>query len=320
MQKENWNQLVLYYHPIFQEHLLDVRHPENPRRLQLIKNYLNEKDVWNPIRVKEPQPAEIKWIETNHAPEYIKFVKAACEKPPQVLDGGDTIVTARSYEAALYAAGACMQGVDDLMRGDSKSVFCAVRPPGHHAEYSHAMGFCLFNNIAIAARYALQKYDLQRIFIVDWDVHHGNGTQNSFEYTNEVFFCSIHQDHLYPGTGISSEKGEGSGAGYTRNFPLPAGGGDSDYIAILKGEIIPAIDNYKPQLLMISAGFDAHDEDPLASMKLSTQCYFEMTRLLRSAIQKHNDGKLLSVLEGGYHLNHLAESVYAHLKGLISYE
>ena len=212
---------------------------------------------------------------------------------------------------------ACIMGVDDLFDYRAKAVFCAVRPPGHHAEFSHAMGFCLFNNVAIAARYALQKYDLKRIFILDWDVHHGNGTQNTFEYSNEVFFCSIHQSRLYPGSGDSTEIGKGSGEGFTLNFPLAAGSGDEDYISLLNGKIIPKIHEYNPDLLIISAGFDAHDEDPLASMKLSTKCYGEMTRLLRAAMRQHNGGRILSVLEGGYHLNHLAESVFSHLNAFI---
>jgi len=314
MEKENWSNLIFYYHPIFLEHLHDVRHPENPERLELIKDYLIEKGIWDSMKVKMSQPADIKWIETTHSSEYVHFVKVACEKAPQILDGGDTVVTTRSYEAALYAAGACIMGVDDLLNNQANSVFCAIRPPGHHAEFAHAMGFCLFNNVAIAARYALQNYGLKRIFILDWDVHHGNGTQNTFEYSDEVFFCSIHQSRLYPGSGDSAETGKGSGEGFTLNFPLPAGSADKDYISLVTERIIPELRKYGPELLIISAGFDAHDEDPLASMKLSSECYGEMTRLLRSAMQKYNDGKILSVLEGGYHLNHLAESVFAHLQ------
>lgn len=309
--------MVLFYHPFFKEHLLEVNHPENPQRLELINKYLMQKGVWDSIDVRTPQAADARWIATNHSSEYIQYVKLACEKAPQILDGGDTVVTPRSYQAALYAVSACLEGVDALLRDETKAVFCAVRPPGHHAEYAHAMGFCLFNNVAIAARYALQNYGLKRIFILDWDVHHGNGTQNSFESTNEVFFCSMHQSPLYPGTGHASEKGKGAGEGYTLNFPLPPGSGDEQYLSLLEEEIIPAIDDYKPQLLIISAGFDAHDQDPLASMRLSTNAYSNMTRLLRSAMIPHNGGKILSVLEGGYHLDHLAESVYAHLEALV---
>ena len=318
MSKEKWNELVLYYHPIFQEHLLNVQHPENPGRLELIKNYLTEQEVWDSIQVKTPQPAELKWIETTHSSEYIRFVKISCENAPQVLDGGDTVVTARSYEAARYACGACIMGVDDLINNKTNAVFCAVRPPGHHAEFAHAMGFCLFNNVAIAANYALEKYGLKRIFILDWDVHHGNGTQHSFEYTDNVFFCSIHQSHLYPSSGQSLENGKEAGLGYTLNFPLPPDSNDEVYLSLLKEKISPKLYEYKPELLIISAGFDAHDQDPLAQMKLSTECYYKMTKLLKAAMLDHNGGKILSVLEGGYHLNHLAESVFAHLKAFVS--
>lgn len=316
MGVENWSTLAFYYHPIFLEHLQGVKHPESPERLELIRDYLKQRGVWDTMQVKAPQPAELKWIETTHSSEYVQFVKIACEKAPQILDGGDTVVTPRSYEAALHAAGACMMGIDDLFSGRANAVFCAVRPPGHHAEFSHAMGFCLFNNVAVAARYALQKHDLKRIFILDWDVHHGNGTQNTFEYSNEVFFCSIHQDHLYPGSGHSSERGKGPGEGFTLNFPMPAGAGDNEYNSLLNDKITSRLHDYEPELLIISAGFDAHDEDPLASMKLSTECYGEMTRILRAAMQKYNGGRILSVLEGGYHLNHLAESVFSHLQEL----
>jgi acetoin utilization deacetylase AcuC-like enzyme len=317
MGKENWSRIAFYYHLIFLEHLHGVRHPENPERLELIKDYLIEKGVWDSMQVKTPQPADIKWIEATHSSEYVRFVKAACEKAPQILDGGDTVVTTKSHEAALYAAGACIMGVDDLLNNQAHAVFCAVRPPGHHAEFAHAMGFCLFNNVAIAARYALRNYGLKRIFILDWDVHHGNGTHNTFEYSNEVFFCSIHQSRLYPGSGDSSETGKGDGEGFTLNFPLPAGSGDKDYLSLLNKKIIPELHKFNPELLIISAGFDAHDEDPLASMKLSTECYGEMTKLLHSAMQEHNGGKILSVLEGGYHLSHLAESVFTHLQAFV---
>jgi acetoin utilization deacetylase AcuC-like enzyme len=312
-----WNNLIFYYHPIFQQHLVGVQHPEKPQRLQIIIDYLKERQIWDKIQIKSPQPAELKWIESNHSSEYIEHVKQACLKSPAILDGGDTIVTEKSFQAALYASGSALNGIDDLLQGNAKSVFCAVRPPGHHAEYAYAMGFCLFNNVAIAARYAIEGYGLSRIFILDWDVHHGNGTQNSFEDDPKVFFTSLHESPLYPGTGSISEIGRGKAEGFNRNFPIVSGSGDEDYISILNSKIIPLLDEFQPELLIISAGFDAHRNDPLASMNLSTKCYGQMTLILREEMLKHNDGKLLSVLEGGYHLEHLAESVYAHLEALV---
>ncbi len=216
--------------------------------------------------------------------------------------------------------GACLAGVDDLLNNRASSVFCALRPPGHHAEHAEAMGFCLFNNSAIAARYALDRYSLQRVFILDWDVHHGNGTQNSFYDSAEVYFCSIHEWPLYPGSGARDERGRGLGKGYTLNIPLLAGGGDEEYLEALRDQIIPEIRHYRPDLLIISAGFDAHEDDPLAQMQVSTNCYREMTRLVRQAMREINGGKILSVLEGGYHHHNLADSVQAHLEALVEEE
>jgi acetoin utilization deacetylase AcuC-like enzyme len=312
-----WNKLIFYYHPIFLEHLHGLRHPENPERLTMIVQHLQEKGIWQQLHIKAPAPAELKWIETNHSPSYIRSIEESCHRAPVILDGGDTLVTARSYEAALYAVGACLGGVDDLMNDRANSVFCAVRPPGHHAEHAEAMGFCLFNNVAIAARYAIDRYSLQRIFILDWDVHHGNGTQDSFYEDAEVFFCSIHEWPLYPGTGIAHEKGRGLGMGYTLNITLYANGGDREYLSALQEQIIPALRHYKPDLLILSAGFDAHEDDPLAQMALSANAFREMTRMLRGEMKQLNGGKILSVLEGGYHHHNLAESVLAHLKALI---
>lgn len=312
-----WNKLIFYYHPIFLEHLQGLRHPENADRLRIIINFLQEKGVWEQLYVKAPSPAEIKWIETNHSPSYIRSIEEACRRAPLILDGGDTLVTTRSYEAALYAVGACLGGIDDLMNNRADSVFCAVRPPGHHAEYAEAMGFCLFNNVAIAARYAIDRYSLQRIFIMDWDVHHGNGTQDSFYESVEVYFCSIHEWPRYPGTGQAFEKGRGLGNGYTLNIPLSAGGGDEVYFSVLRDQVIPELRHYKPDLLIISAGFDAHNDDPLAQMTLSTNAFGEMTRMLRREMKQQHGGKILSVLEGGYNHHNLAESVLAHLEALV---
>ncbi len=312
-----WQKLFFYYHPIFLEHLADVRHPENPERLNVIIRHLQEQQIWGKLSLKVPQPADLRWVKTNHSADYIASVEKACENAPMVLDGGDTLVTTHSYEAALHAVGACLQGVDDLLNGHTDSVFCAVRPPGHHAEFDAAMGFCLFNNVAIAARYALDRYSLQRVFIMDWDVHHGNGTQHSFYDVAEVFFCSIHQSPLYPGSGMAHETGRGVGKGYTLNFPLPPRSGDEVYLQVLEAQILPALRHYHPDLLIISAGFDAHKDDPLAEMELSTDCYREMTRLLRKEMKQFNGGKILSVLEGGYHHENLAESVVAHLEALV---
>ncbi len=312
-----WQKLHFYYHPVFLEHLAGLQHPENPARLRTILDYLRQKGVWEKLQVKTPCLPDLKWIHLNHSPAYTESIREVCAQGTAILDGGDTLVTAQSYEAALYAVGACLEGVDDLMQGAAEAVFCAVRPPGHHAEYAEAMGFCLFNNVAIAARYAIDRYSLQRIFILDWDVHQGNGTHHSFYTDHHVYYCSIHQWPLYPGIGSADERGRGLGKGYTLNIPLPPGCGDEIYLKVFQEQVLPALRLYRPDLLIISAGFDAHADDPLAQMNLSTEGYREMTRSVRREMKTFGDGRILSVLEGGYHHQNLAASVLAHLEALV---
>ena len=316
----NWKNLHFYYHPIFLEHLKGLRHPENPERLGIIVEYLQRHGIWDQLVHKTPEKAELKWIETNHSPSYIHSIEETCLRAPAILDGGDTLVTEKSFEAAMYGVGACLAGVDDLMNNKVDNVFCAIRPPGHHAEYAEAMGFCLFNNVAIAARYAIDRYALQRVFILDWDVHQGNGTHHSFYQNHDVYFCSIHQWPLYPGIGAAEERGRGLGKGYTLNIPLPPDCGDHEYLRVLSEQIIPELRLYHPDLLIISAGFDAHDDDPLAQMRVSTEGFRKMTRMLREEMKQINDGKILSVLEGGYHHENLAASLLAHLEALVETE
>ena len=311
-----WDRLLYYHHPLYLQHLQGIEHPECPKRLKVITRHLTETKLFEKIVLKQAQPVEKKWVLTNHDEHHFAAVEQAVQAAPQVLDGGDTVVTEHSLQAALLAAGAAVAGVDDLIHGNAAAVFCAVRPPGHHAEFDRAMGFCLFNNVAIAARYAIDRHSLQRVFILDWDVHHGNGTQNSFYDMAEVYFCSIHQAPLYPGTGHANERGRGLGLGYNLNIPLPAGCDDQVYFTVLQDKIIPELIRYRPDLLIISAGFDAHTDDPLAGMQVSTEGFGKMTTMLRDAMKTINNDKILSVLEGGYHQINLAESVEAHLYAL----
>lgn len=311
-----WHAVHFFYHPIFLKHLEGISHPENPQRLEIIIDYLKQQSVWEKLTHHQPDQAEVRWIKSNHDDTYVDSLLALRGTQPCVVDGGDTVLTAKSVDAALHAAGAAISGVDILMNAEGDSVFCAVRPPGHHAEFAEAMGFCLFNNVAIAARYAMEAHQAKRVFIFDWDVHHGNGTHYSFDYMPDVFFASIHQDRLFPSTGAANEIGKGAGEGYTLNIPLGAGNGDSEYLTLMEEQILPAIQSFQPDLFILSAGFDAHSDDPLAQMQLSTDCFAKMTILLRDTLKPINNGRILSVLEGGYHQQNLAESVFAHLQAL----
>ncbi len=314
-----FSHILVLSHPTCELHLAGMRHPEQPARLKAIRERLQQTGIWDQLTHQQPEPAPFKWILLNHEESYVEEIQRAATRTPVVLDGGDTIMTEHSLAAARLAVGAALRGVDALLFNEYPVVFAMVRPPGHHAEYDHAMGFCIFNNIAIAAHYAIEHHGLERIFILDWDVHHGNGTQHSFEWRRDVFYCSIHQWPLFPGTGKETETGKGEGKGFTRNFPLPAGSGDDVYIGLMTNEIIPLIRQFQPDLLMISAGFDAHEGDPLAEMQVSTQGFARMTELLVQVAQETSVRGILSILEGGYHLEHLAASVQAHLEALTTF-
>jgi acetoin utilization deacetylase AcuC-like enzyme len=225
-------------------------------------------------------------------------------------------VCERSFDVAMLAAGAVLQAVDAVMSGSMVNAFCAVRPPGHHAARSTAMGFCLFNNVAIGARHAQHTYGVQRVAILDWDVHHGNGTQEIFYEDDSVLYASLHQYPSYPGTGGAGEQGRGRGLGATVNCPLPAGSDEAAYLNAFESTIMPALDRFKPELVMISAGFDAHRDDPLAQMRLTEDSFAQFTALVKGCAQTHAGGRIVSVLEGGYHLDALARSVESHLSVL----
>jgi acetoin utilization deacetylase AcuC-like enzyme len=245
-----------------------------------------------------------------HTREHIDGVKRACQAGGGVLDAGDTHVSPESYEVARLAAGSVLSCIDEVLSGSVRSAFSAVRPPGHHAERDGPMGFCLFNNAAVGARYA-RKHGVERVAILDWDVHHGNGTQHIFEEDPSVLYVSLHQSPLYPGTGAATERGRGAGEGATLNIPLPAGTGEERYFAELSGKVVPALREFAPGLLIISAGFDAHRDDPLADMRLTEESFGAFTRLVNGL------APMVSVLEGGYNLAALAASVEHHLRAMM---
>ncbi|MCA9484785.1 MAG: histone deacetylase, partial [Nitrospina sp.] len=262
-----------------------------------------------------PRQAELEDITRIHDADHAEMVQRACNEGRSYLDA-DTTISPRSYDAALLSAGAGLTAVDLVVDGKADNVFCAVRPPGHHAERDRAMGFCLFNNVAITARYAQQVKGLERIFIFDWDVHHGNGTQHSFYSDPTVFYASAHQYPFYPGTGGQDETGTGDGLGTTLNFPMRAFSGDEDYLGIVENRLIPHMHRFQPDLIIISAGFDAHADDPLAQINLSADCFGQMTAMIKDAANDLCGGRLISMLEGGYNLDALADSVHQHLEQL----
>jgi len=307
----------LVYHPAYLEHDMGVGHPESPNRLRAIMQQLEQSGTMARLTRIEPRKAEDEWITLVHTPSYVASLKRHAPTSGRVSLDPDTFMSPASLDAAYLAAGGALAGVDAIMAGQVDHVFCAVRPPGHHAEAGRAMGFCLFNNVAIAAHYAQKKYGLSRILIVDWDVHHGNGTQHSFEDDPSVLFFSTHQYPHYPGTGRADERGRGPGEGYTINVPMKAGEGDDEYRAIFYKVLVPAADAFKPEFVIVSAGFDAHKDDPLASMELTEVGYADLTGMLAGIATRHAEGRILSSLEGGYNLTALAASIDAHIQTLL---
>ncbi len=307
----------LVYDPCYLEHDMGAGHPESPHRLRAIMQQLEQSGTLKQLTRIEPRRAEDEWITTVHTPKYIASLAEYAPRSGRVSLDPDTSMSPGSLTAAYLAAGGALAAVDAVMNKQAEHVFCAVRPPGHHAEASHAMGFCLFNNVAIAARYAQRRYGLQRVLIVDWDVHHGNGTQHSFEDDPSVLFFSTHQFPHYPGTGRESERGHGAGEGFTINVPMEAGEGDEEYRAVFHASLVPVADAFKPEFVIISAGFDAHKDDPLASMGLTETGYADLTGIVAGIAKRHAGSRILSSLEGGYNLTALAASVDAHLKALL---
>ena len=308
----------LVYHPAYLEHDMGAGHPESPNRLRAIMQRLQQSGTAAQLTKIEPRKAEEEWITQVHSPNYVAALNHQAPTSGRVSLDPDTSMSPGSLNAAYLAAGGALAAVDAIMNKQVVHVFCAVRPPGHHAETSRAMGFCLFNNVAIAARYIQKKYGLKRVLIVDWDVHHGNGTQHSFEDDPSILFFSTHQYPHYPGTGRATERGKGAGEGFTINIPMEAGEGDDEYHAIFLKALVPAADDFKPDFVLISAGFDAHKDDPLASMGLTEAGYADLTHIVAGIAKHHAQGRILSSLEGGYNLTALAASVDSHIKALLT--
>ena len=309
---------ALLYHPDALLHDVGAGHPECRARLESIVQHLKDRALWDEVLHLQPQVAPRRALLRAHSPTHLHRVAslAQVEQPTYVCR--DTAASSDTYQAALLAAGAPLTAIDALLAGRADHAFCCMRPPGHHAEVEEIMGFCFFNNAAVAAHYLRAECDCAKVAIIDWDVHHGNGTQHIFEADGSVFFCSIHQAPLYPGTGAANERGIGAGRGQTLNIPVPAGSTDADYLGHFADTIIPAIDQFQPDFILLSAGFDAHYSDPLGQVLLSAEGYGQLTELVLQLATRHCEGRLVSLLEGGYDLEATAASVAAHLKVLLA--
>jgi acetoin utilization deacetylase AcuC-like enzyme len=302
----------LYTHPIYLEHVTPPGHPERPDRLKAIARAL-EAEAFADLDRKQAPLAELAAVELAHPADYVERIRSSVPETGIVRIDADTSMSPKSFEAALTAVGAAMAAVDDVWSGATDNVFVAARPPGHHAERDTAMGFCLFNNAAIAARHAQKAHGAEKVAVVDWDVHHGNGTQDIFWSDPSVLYCSTHQMPLYPGSGALGE----TGAGNIFNAPLSPGSDGTYFREAFNGRILPALDNFRPDLIIISAGFDAHYRDPLAEINLVEDDFDWATGQLMERAQSFSGGRLVSLLEGGYDLQGLAFSVAAHVRRMM---
>jgi acetoin utilization deacetylase AcuC-like enzyme len=298
--------------PIYREHLVGRDHLEPPERFDAVMDGLGRAGLLEKLGRVESREATDDELAMCHTREYLKTARRDVEMGHDYLSTGDTEITPNSWTVASRAVGGVLNAVDSVCTGAARNAFCAVRPPGHHATRCRGMGFCLFNNVALAARWAQRQHGVGRVLIVDWDVHHGNGTQDIFYDDGSVFFFSTHQWPLYPGTGRENETGEGAGNGATMNFPLPAGSGRAEILGAVKNVLAPRMDRYKPELVLISAGFDSRVGDPLGRFTLTDEDFADLTRV----VMQVGSGRVVSMLEGGYDLPGLASAAAAHVKTL----
>jgi len=310
------------YDERFLLHCTGPEHPELPERLLAIFRGVEEAGLLPHLTLIKASRARQEWIEAVHSMKLIMRFEEACVWGMDILDHPDNRICRETFETAMLAVGGIIDTVDRVMRGELDNAFCAVRPPGHHAEVNRVMGFCFFNNVAIAARYLQEKWGIQRIGIVDFDVHHGNGTQSIFEEDASVFFYSIHEhpSFAYPGTGREFEKGSGAGVGFTLNSPVLPGKGDEEYKELLQRDLFPAFEEFKPEVILVSAGFDAHIDDDMSDMKLSTEGFSWIMKNIVGMADKYSKGRIISILEGGYSLLRLPELITNHIKILLGSE
>ena len=304
--------------PIYLEHDTG-QHPENPNRLRVILNTLQGSDIWDKLEILPGEKAERSMLEMIHDPDYIDIIEKEIKSGASFVGTMDCMVSLKSFEVAEYAAGGALALTRKVASGELKNGFALVRPPGHHAERKQALGFCYFNNIAICAEYLIRYENYKRVLIMDFDVHHGNGTQHSFESRKDVFYCSIHENPTvcYPGTGFQSETGIGEGKGYTLNVPMRSYSGDEEYLKELEETFIPAWKEYRPDFVLISVGYDAHRDDPLARINITDVAYKAYGEALCQIASEFCSGKSVSFLEGGYNLEVIPELAQLHISILI---
>ena len=306
---------LLIYDDIFLQHDTGFGHPENARRLENTVRYLKENKLWEHLRIARPRAASVKEIGLVHPQTYIETIKQIADTGGGWLDS-DTVVSRASYDAAVHAAGAPLTAIDLIMKGEEKNGFCLVRPPGHHATPARGMGFCLFNNVAIAAKYLQSKYQLEKILIVDWDVHHGNGTQDAFYNDPTALYFSMHRYPFYPGSGRREEDGQGKGTGFNVNVPLSFDTMPERYIEKFTDVMEERVNQFVPEFIIISAGFDIYKKDPIGGLNLNINDFGILTEIVRKSAERHCEGRVVSCLEGGYHLSDLPLCIEAHLKAL----
>jgi acetoin utilization deacetylase AcuC-like enzyme len=290
---------------------------ENAKRLRAVCDRLDRDGLSPRLLWVEPRRASLEWVEAVHSPGYVATVRKDVESGARQLSTGHTLISRESFDVALWAAGGVLAACDQVMNERARTAFCAIRPPGHHASAEVGMGFCIFNNAAVAARYLQKKHGLGRVLIIDWDLHHGNGTQDIFYGDGSVFYFSTHQWPWYPGTGAAEETGKGDGKGATLNVPLPAGSGDRELVEAFEGKLRPAMDLFRPDFVLISAGFDSRTADPLGRFRVTDEGFRKLTEIVIGIARDHASGRLVSMLEGGYSLPGLASAVSTHVETLL---
>jgi len=308
--------LSIYTHPIFYKHDTGIGHPESSARIDAAMEGVDRAGfAARTLRDAAPHADTERIIAKVHSADYERELDQACRMGLRLFHSLDNPISSQTFAAARAAVATGLTAADDMLR-QSQRAFVIARPPGHHAERIQAMGFCFFNTIACVAEWLREQNGIERVFIFDFDVHHGNGTQHLFEEREDVFYASIHRYPFYPGTGAANELGTGGGRGFTKNIPMPGGTGDADYLRAVEDDIVRIIDDYRPDAILLSSGFDAHRRDPLGGMRVTERAYGEITRRIVEVANRHAHGRVLSLLEGGYDMEGLAASVDEHVRAL----